>query len=341
MFCRFCGKKLDENSQFCPFCGKNVKNACNVHNKKGGRKSFILIVAVTAVIALVLAVVIFVLVKKKEVTNVSASLENSKEQKEEIEPPKTETTSLPSLSPTPTSPAPAVVSLPTSSPTPIDFTPPSTESDTVEVEDSNSRNRMMNAYRELLQKVHDNPEDYVTLENPKDIEGCDFTIYDLNQDGMDELIITLTNTVDGARSTDVWTYHGETDQVEEMDGFKRYWQYFSNGVIKDSSSHNQKVFGSALWPYTLKRYNKFTKKLEAFASAYCVDKEWGSASGEYKESLDSDGDGVLYYFELNGTTHGPLTREEYLSYANQFIPEELSVDFKWTAITNENIANVK
>lgn len=376
MFCRFCGKKLNENSQFCPFCGKKInrdeknsnsrkndegiisknpsaqlshpnENPHDVHNKKGSRKA-VAVIGVVIVTALVLVIAVFALGNKNDNTNGLDFLKRTKEQKEKIEPQKTETAILPSPSPSISpSPRPSLspsstpaVSLPTSSPTPNEITQPSVKPDAAETDDSNSGNKMMNAYRELLQEVHDNPEDYVTLEKPKDIEGCDFSIYDLNQDGMDDLIITFTNTFTGMQYTGVWTYQSETGQVEELDRFGEYWQYYSNGVIKDNASHNQ-TYGSALWPYTLIRYNKSTKKLEAFASAYCVDKEWGSASGEYKESLDSDGDGVLYYFELNGTTHGPLTREEYLSYANQYISEKLSVVFKWTAITNENIAKVK
>ena len=31
MFCKYCGKQIDDNLSFCPYCGKNVK-AENVKN---------------------------------------------------------------------------------------------------------------------------------------------------------------------------------------------------------------------------------------------------------------------------------------------------------------------
>ena len=38
MFCRYCGKEIEEDSYFCKYCGKNIEKIDSILNKNSVKK---------------------------------------------------------------------------------------------------------------------------------------------------------------------------------------------------------------------------------------------------------------------------------------------------------------
>lgn len=196
-------------------------------------------------------------------------------------------------------------------------------------------------YVSFLKKIHDNPQDYVKLYefngkvDLKDIEENDFAIFDVNQDGIGELIVSFTNTCTASMYTGVWTIDKNTNSVVQYARLGVSCEFYNNGTVKVKASHNQSA-GFAVWPYTLYRYDNRQSAYVSYANAYSVEKKYDYTGNEYSIDKDIDNDGVIYYFETNGQ-HRPLTLEEYNKLVNEYIPDDKLIQLDYKNLTYENI----
>ena len=188
----------------------------------------------------------------------------------------------------------------------------------------------------LLQKVHDRPADYYEGGSADTVESNRFAIADINNDGQAELLIDFSATYNAAMYMGVWQYDAQADTLERTAQFNEACEFYSDGTVKALASHNQGN-GEDVWPYDLLRYNTSAGAYEVFASGYCENK---SLSGDaFPDEKDTDGDGVLYFFTLQGEEM-TLTKDEYQTYVDTYCPESRRLTISWQSLTEANIAAI-
>lgn len=234
---------------------------------------------------------------------------------------------------------PASPSVPESVPETAPATVPETEAATLPIASTQPQAVSYELYAQLLQDIHDNPNDYTDLMGgPGGIESDIFAICDIDGDGVEELIVCFLSTYMAAQHTTIWKPGADGDSMDEVVTLGAYAEYYSNGAVRNFASHNQSP-GQTIWPYGLSVRDPETGSYNYIGSAYCVDE----GSAEYDAALDEDGDGVLYYFTFAGAEEesAPITKEAYDALVNEYIPEERLLSPEFLEITQEHIDSLK
>ena len=163
-------------------------------------------------------------------------------------------------------------------------------------------------YIKFLKAVHDNPEDYIDEQGGINgdideamFEENEFGIGDIDQDGVDEIIINYTTTSMAGMHSEIWKYDDESQEFE--------------------------------MPYIIYKYDQ--NKYEMLGEAYCYDEAYG-----YNLADDVDNDGVVYYFDLQDEQTRPLTLEEYNQLVDKYFPEDELIDLNMQKFTIENIEDL-
>ena len=192
-------------------------------------------------------------------------------------------------------------------------------------------------YAELLNDIHDNPTKYIeNMEKNEDIEDDKFAIVDINQDGINELIVSFVEACGIYPHTGIWTFDSSSKSIIECANIGETYEYFSNGVIK-IPLNSYYFYGKTISPYNLVKYDEISKKYISFAEVSCADSEIDTSEKFYSTEKDLDNDGVIYYFKVDGEEAKPLTLEEYSELVKKYVPEEKKIEIEWYKLTNENI----
>lgn len=201
------------------------------------------------------------------------------------------------------------------------------------------------AYYAVLEKL------YKTYMLPDGTElGCNdvsnlswnkFAIYDIDQDGKEELIILWTNTIMAGMVGIVYGYDSASDTVRtELLDFPAQ-AFYDNGVVRVESSHNHGLAGNIddFWPHTLYRY-------DCNSDAYAVIAEvdaWNKAYYEldydgkpFPDELDVDGDGIMYRVTTGGNEE-LMDLEAYKKWQESIIGEAKKVEIPFVEMTEESI----
>lgn len=193
-------------------------------------------------------------------------------------------------------------------------------------------------YREKLVDIYHNPEDYIDDYGWfGELEANNFTIRDIDQDGIDDLLFQITNSTSAGMHTKVWTYNESTQSIQSMGQLGVGCDFYYNGIIK-ANLPLKYVTGEFL-PYNLARYDHDTKELNWFATARSVEREW-DAKGEYSPADDADGDGVIYYFYNFDEQPSPLTFAQYQERVQEVIPDNQKMSMAWKTMEWCNISKV-
>lgn len=153
---------------------------------------------------------------------------------------------------------------------------------------------MLMAYTEILEELY---QAYQDPERFRYEDGPGFALYDVDLDGMEELIVQDTVGEVAGQWVRIYGYDDATGtayvELEEYPDLS----YYDNGVIEAGWSHNQGAAGDKLWPYTVYQYNSVTGKYEQIAMVDGWDKNLREIfDGEsFPDEVDQDGDGFIYY----------------------------------------------
>lgn len=185
-----------------------------------------------------------------------------------------------------------------------------------------AQRRRLTAYQNvlhLLTEEHQTPEGEEVFFDVSfgDMMDNTFAIFDADSDGEDELVIWLTAAPMAGMRGWVYGYDAETDSVyTELSTFPAL-EFFTGGLVKCLTSHNQGLASgteSDFWPYTLVGYNPATRTYDEIAY---VD-GWSKAShptdwdgNPYPDDIDVENDGMVYL-----VTQG-LGREAYIDTLSQ------------------------
>lgn len=193
------------------------------------------------------------------------------------------------------------------------------------------------AYKTKLLDIHDNPYDYLSTSFSFDIEEyCLFGIADINEDGVDELIVDFIDGEMSSMHMRVWRYDGASGKAIELATLDEGCEFYSNNIVKSYATLNHSM-GETIWPYTLYKWNQSQNSYVEFASAYCEDKAW--TEDIFPSDKDADGDGVIYYLTIDGN-ESACTKKEYNAFVQKYISNEDKIDIVWHNITVNNISEL-
>lgn len=229
----------------------------------------------------------------------------------------------------------------------------SSEGDTIDetkIEDlPTDRNSMINAYISILEGVlnkHTFPDgnDY-GFDDYYDISENQFAVYDIDQDGKDELIIEYITTAMAGMVVKIYDFNSSTNTaIEQFSEFPNL-TYYDNGVIEAGWSHNQGLAGE-FWPYTLYRYDQESDTYIEVGMVDAWDKSMSETDNEGKhfpEDIDKNGDGVVYFIMLNGKYEKDnlVDLEEYNQWRDSYVGGAEKVKVPFMKLNEENINSIK
>lgn len=173
---------------------------------------------------------------------------------------------------------------------------------------------MLAAYKNILEEL------YQTYQDPERFlyeDGPGFALYDVDQDGVEELIVQDSTGEVAGEWIRIYGYSDAGKAYIELEEFPNLY-YYDNGVIEAAWSHNQGAAGDKLWPYTVYRYNSKVGAYEQLAMVDGWDKSLREVmAGEaFPDDVDQDGDGFIYYIITEPGGYAPTygTAMDYMAY---------------------------
>ncbi len=133
-------------------------------------------------------------------------------------------------------------------------------------------------------------------------EDNTFAVFDVNGDGMQELIFRYDQTYMAAQHESIYYYNTFIDEMTKILSYSPYNEYYTGGYIKCNASHNHSLCLD-FWPYTLMIYSEGAGEYVYEASVTA----WNKADFEkdyndvpFPDDYDKDGDGIVYYIYERG-----------------------------------------
>lgn len=203
------------------------------------------------------------------------------------------------------------------------------------------------AFQAALKTIHDQlvypalpGSGAIEIFEPATIEDEQFAIADVDGDGAEELLVSISNTYMAGMCELVYGYDAAADSLRvEAEAFPGVTYY--PGMMQVMASHNQGHAGDVLWPYTVMTYNEDG---DLYEPAFFVD-AWSRELSEtdfegnpYPEDIDVDGDGYVYLITENDETR-TLNRTDFEKWESELFAGKEKISIPWQKMTAENIAN--
>lgn len=186
------------------------------------------------------------------------------------------------------------------------------------------------------------PDD-TSLDVSNYIADSAFAISDIDGDGREELIIRIGNLDNMPIEEIVYGYNPETDQiVKEIDEYPGA-NYYSNGSVMATMSHNHSL-GMNFWPYIVYNYDKAS---DTYTYMYSV-ATWEKDTAETDENgnpfpveQDVDEDGVIYIVkDANGNELSDIRDvDQYNTWHDSIFGGANISTQSWIGISKDNYAS--
>lgn len=168
-------------------------------------------------------------------------------------------------------------------------------------------------------------DEWYTFDVPEECRYDEFAIFDIDNDGADELIISFSSAPSAYHDNYIYQYNENTDEwhLETMNTVGT--PYYDNGIIIDQSMHLNEH--SIIIPYALRQYDSFNDEYILL--------------GYVDGTTDDNGDPV---YELRGFDGDDNTifynQEEYDKFLEDILGKSNEIDIPFIKMTDENIANI-
>ncbi|MBR4719264.1 MAG: hypothetical protein IKP31_03355 [Lachnospiraceae bacterium] len=140
-----------------------------------------------------------------------------------------------------------------------------------------------------------------------------FSVYDVDGDGEEELVIFFTSTYHAGYLGCIYGYDDETGELyEELTAYP-VMDFYKYGFLKEMAYSNQGLSGD-FWPYTIHKYDPDKRAYEAIAYIEAWDGKnfpKDMDGNKFPARYDRDGDGMIYYLYNAGSTSEPINEEPY------------------------------
>ncbi|MCM1226817.1 MAG: hypothetical protein NC320_05245 [Clostridium sp.] len=211
-------------------------------------------------------------------------------------------------------------------------------------------------YREVLEDIYYSYKFPHYEESFKDdiydISSNEFTIYDIDNDGSDELIFLFTSCGTAGMIGVVYDHNSEGNIIVEFGGFPLL-RFYDNGIVEADASHNQGPSGD-FWPYTLYQYDSKTDTYNRVASVSSMGRDivemikaeaeenGNEAPFEYPYEADTSNSGIVYYIRPCGFEGDvePIDVTEYNEWHDGFCGDAELLELPFVKLTEENIQEV-
>lgn len=166
-----------------------------------------------------------------------------------------------------------------------------------------------------------------------DLSLNQYAIYDIDQDGKDELIVVWVTTYTAGNAGIVYGFDAASGTVRTELIEYPMLTFYDNGVVEAGLSHNQGLAAEIpdFWPYMLYQYDKDT---DTYVIAAMVD-AWNKAYYEkdyegnaFPDDIDADGDGIIYLVEI-GDEEKMMDLEAYQEWRDSYVKgaKEIEIPF--------------
>ena len=179
-----------------------------------------------------------------------------------------------------------------------------------------------------------------------DLSENSFAVYDIDNDGKDELLISYWTTSMAGNVLKIYDYDEKSGKLnEEFSEFPSV-TFYSNGVIEAAKSHNHGLASMSedFWPYALYQYDSESDKYAKIADVDAWEKEYQQ---EYEgipfpTDEDIDKDGCLYYLMENNLYEykSPLDNKAYEKWRESYLEEAEEISIEFLKMTDENIEGI-
>jgi uncharacterized protein YheU (UPF0270 family) len=209
-------------------------------------------------------------------------------------------------------------------------------------------NDMHAAYYTALENLIQNhilPDGTDLGEEGRDMAENKFALYDVDNDGKEELLLMYTNTIVAGQKGYVFAYDGDTKQLHtELCEFP-ILTFYDNGIIKAGWSHNQGR-GGEFWPYDLYQYAPDSDSYAMVGMVDAWDKrttETGNQKNPFPVDIDKSGTGFVYYIIEDGHVRDydkdtPVDASVYNEWINGYIGNASEIQIQYRDLTEENIS---
>ncbi|MCI8597751.1 MAG: hypothetical protein HFJ10_04830 [Lachnospiraceae bacterium] len=180
------------------------------------------------------------------------------------------------------------------------------------------------------------------------MEDNHFAIFDVDQDGREELMLQYTTTSMAGMTEAIYDYDGELKELREEFLQFPMTTYYGNGVIKVGFSHNQ-GFGPDFWPFFLYQYQADTDDytcvglVDTWDKSYYPEAYLGGEPVPFPEEADTDGDGILYYLSDSEEyqLEDPVNKGEYEEWVTSHVGEAGEMEIPWLPLSEESFAQFR
>ncbi|MDD6071047.1 MAG: zinc ribbon domain-containing protein [Clostridiales bacterium] len=195
-------------------------------------------------------------------------------------------------------------------------------------------------YADVLTEVY-----YQMMADEGDIDGTTesgeylnkYAIVDVDGDGVEELIVSISGTFTAGMTETVYEYDIETGTlITELVGTPST-RYYSNGAVASDLMHNQGR-GLDFWPYIVYVYDT---QSDTYVQKSSVD-TWAKEryAEDFPDEIDKNGDGVVYYLE--GISDADETGEveykdnaDYDAWYESYFGDGIEIEIPWEGFCNK------
>ncbi len=179
-----------------------------------------------------------------------------------------------------------------------------------------------------------------------DMTKNEFAIYDVDQDGKEELLIRYTDASMAGMLEIVYAFDNSTNSVRQQILDFPGFTYYKNGILESPLSHSTGLSGADFWPYSLYQYDREDDSYHNIAMVDSWDKSISETSYDgtvFPKETDIDQDGVIYYIVKEGEYEykAPIDRSAYDKWLESYIQDSPILEIPYVNITQENIEGVK
>lgn len=168
-------------------------------------------------------------------------------------------------------------------------------------------------------------------------DSSQFTISDVDGDGMEELVLLYNTGVTAGMRGYIIGYDAENEIIHiELAEFPDF-RFYSNGAVKALWSHNQG--DGEMWPYELYEYRPDTDSYEWVGTVDSWNKSYREKG--FPDDVDTSGTGVVYYVNVDRYSGGqPISEEDYLAWMKPYLNGASELSITYQPLSEENIATV-
>ena len=238
---------------------------------------------------------------------------------------------------------PPAVSVPTSEAT-ASMIPDAAPSELPSEEPAETKNERLAEYRSALRQIvseHVYPDGTDTGFDSAygSMEDNRFALYDVNGDGVDELIVRFTTAPMAGNTETIYTFQQADGTLKELLTASPNLTYYEGGIIKEDWSHGSELAGEDYWPYTLYQYNAAEGSFEELAQVNMWSKAVDTVDFKgdpYPDDIDAEGAGTVFLLGIADEVK-TVSKSDYEQWLADTMGDPAELDIPYQALSEENI----